>query len=42
MTVSITISSLIAIAGIGYALLKIIGRPTVIESLKSHGLKTLK
>lgn len=41
MTVSITISSLIAIAGIGYALLRIIGRPPVIESLKSHGLKTL-
>lgn len=41
MAVSITISSLIAIAGIGYVLLKIIERPGIIESLKSHGLKTL-
>lgn len=41
MAVSITVSSLIAIAGIGYALLRIIGRPGIIESLKSRGLKTL-
>jgi uncharacterized membrane protein len=41
MIVLITISSLIAIAGIGYALLRIMSSPGVIESLKSHGLKTL-
>ena len=39
MIVSITISSLIAIALIGYALLKALSRPSVIDSLKSHGLK---
>jgi len=38
----ITISSLIAIAGIGYALLRILSRPALIESLKSRGLKTLR
>jgi uncharacterized membrane protein len=38
--ISITISSLIAIAGIGYILLKIISKPSMLESLKSHGLKT--
>jgi uncharacterized membrane protein len=41
MAVSITISSIIAIAGIGYSLLRILNRPDIIESLKSHGLKTL-
>jgi hypothetical protein len=41
MMISITVSSLIAIAGIGYVLLRIISRPGIIESLKSHGLKTV-
>ena len=39
MIVSITISSLIAIAFFGYALLRMLSRPSVINSLKSHGLK---
>lgn len=39
MIVSITISSLIAIAGIGYILLSILSRTTIIEPLKSSGLK---
>jgi len=39
--ISITISSLIAVAGLGYALLRILSRPGIIGSLKSHGLKTL-
>ena len=39
MIVSITISSLIAIAVVGYALLRVLSRPSVIEPLKSHGLK---
>jgi len=39
--VSITVSTLIVMAGIGYVLLKIMGRPGILESLKSHGLKTL-
>jgi len=38
---SITISSLIAIAGIGYSLLTILSRSSVIEPLKSRGLKVL-
>lgn len=42
MIVSITISSLIAVVGIGYALLSIIGRPSIIDSLESHGLKVVK
>ena len=41
MIVSITISSLIAIAIIGYSLLTILSRPSVIEPLKSRGLKVL-
>lgn len=41
MMVSITISSLIAIAVIGYSLLIILGRPSVIKPLKSRGLKVL-
>jgi hypothetical protein len=32
---------LIIIAGVGYILLKALSRPTVIEPLKSHGLKVL-
>ena len=41
MIISITISSLIAVAVIGYSLLNILGRPSVIEPLKSRGLKVL-
>lgn len=39
MIASITISSLIAVAVIGYALLSILSRPSIIEPLKSRGLK---
>ena len=39
MIVSITISSLISIAVIGYLLLSILSKPTVLEPLKSRGLK---
>jgi len=39
MIVSITISSLIVIAGLGYTLLSIISRKGIIEPLKSHGLR---
>lgn len=42
MIVSITISSIIAIAVIGYVLLTALTRPNVIEPLKSHGLKVLQ
>lgn len=41
MIASITISSLIAIAGIGYSLLTVLSRPNIIEPLKSHGLKVI-
>ena len=41
MIFSITISSLIAIAVVGYSLLTILSRPGVIEPLKSGGLKVL-
>jgi len=41
MIVSITISSLIAIAVVGYGLLTILSRPGFIEPLKSRGLKVL-
>jgi uncharacterized membrane protein len=41
MIVSITISSLLAIAVIGYLLLSILGRPRIIEPLKSRGLKVV-
>lgn len=41
MIVSITISSLIAIAAIGYLLLSILSTPSVLEPLKSHGLKVI-
>jgi hypothetical protein len=39
MLVSITMSSLVATAVIGYALLRILSSPEVIEPLKSRGLK---
>jgi uncharacterized membrane protein len=41
MVVSITISSLIAVAVIGYLLLSILSRPNIIEPLKSRGLKVV-
>lgn len=40
MIISITISSLIAIAGIGYLLLRALRSSTVINALKSWGIKT--
>jgi hypothetical protein len=39
--ISLSISSLIIIAGLGYLLLKALSQPNVIEPLKSHGLKAL-
>jgi len=39
MMMSITISSLVAIAVIGYLLLLAVSRPNVIEPIKSKGLK---
>ena len=42
MIVSITISSWIAIAVIGYSLLILLSRPRIIEPLKSRGLKVVK
>jgi len=41
MIVSLTISSLIAVAVIGYALLSVLSRPSIIEPLKSHGLRVV-
>jgi len=38
---SLTISSIITIAAIGYVLLKAMSKPAVIESLKAKGLETL-
>jgi uncharacterized membrane protein len=42
MIVSITISSLIAVAIIGYALLLVLSRRGIIEPLKSRGLKVVE
>lgn len=39
MVASITVSSLVAVSGIGYLLLVAIGRPSIIEPLRSQGLK---
>ncbi len=39
MIVSITISTLIAMAVIGYAILKALSRPNIINPLRSYGLK---
>jgi len=39
MIASLTASSLIAVAVIGYLVLSILSRPNIIEPLKSHGLK---
>jgi uncharacterized membrane protein len=41
MVVSITISSIIAVAVIGYLLLSILSRPSIIAPLKSKGLKVV-
>ena len=41
MIASITVSSLIAITVIGYLLLSILSKPSVIEPLKSRGLKVM-
>lgn len=41
MITSITLSSLVAVGIIGYALLMILSRPAIIEPLKSRGLKVL-
>jgi uncharacterized membrane protein len=42
MIVSLTISSLIAVAVIGYALLLVLSRKGIIEPLKSRGLKVVE
>jgi hypothetical protein len=42
MIVSITASSFLAISVFGYALLRALNRPQIIESLKSRGLKILE
>lgn len=41
MIISLTLSSWVAIAVIGYGLLTIFSRPAIIEPLKSRGLKVL-
>ena len=41
MIASLTISSLIAVAVIGYLVLSILSRPNIIEPLKSRGLKVV-
>jgi uncharacterized membrane protein len=41
MIFSLTVSSLIAVAVIGYALLLVLSRRGIIEPLKSHGLKVV-
>jgi hypothetical protein len=41
MIASITISSLIAIAVLGYSVLSVLSRPRIIEPLKSRGLKVI-
>ncbi len=41
MIASITISSLIAIAIIGYSLLSMLSKPSILEPLKSRGLKVV-
>jgi uncharacterized membrane protein len=41
MIVSLTVSSLIAIAGIGFLLLSLLSRKGLIEPLKSRGLKVM-
>jgi uncharacterized membrane protein len=41
MIVSITVSSLVAIAVVGYLLLSALSRPSILEPLRSRGLKVL-
>ena len=41
MIVSITVSSLIAVAVLGYIVLNVLSRPSIIKPLKSRGLKVL-
>lgn len=41
MIISITVSSLIAVAVIGYLVLSVLSRPNIIEPLKSRGLKVV-
>jgi uncharacterized membrane protein len=41
MVASITISSLVAVAVLGYVVLAVLSRPSVIEPLKSRGLRVL-
>jgi uncharacterized membrane protein len=41
MIVSLTLSSLIAVAVVGYSLLLVLSRRGIIEPLKSHGLKVV-
>jgi hypothetical protein len=38
---SVSISSLIVITGVGYILLRALGQPSITASLKSHGLRAL-
>jgi len=38
-TISLTVSSLLALALFGYALFKVLSRPSTLEMLKSRGLK---
>ena len=42
MVVSITVSSLIAVAVLGYVVLMLLSRPSIIEPLKSRGLKVVR
>ena len=41
MIISITLSSLVAIAVLGYLLLSTLSRPNILNPLKSHGLRVL-
>jgi uncharacterized membrane protein len=42
MLISVMISSLIAVAVIGYIVLKVLSSPSILKALKSLGLKTLE
>jgi hypothetical protein len=39
MTISLTASSLIAVSLVGYTLLKVVSRPSIVRLLKSYGLR---
>ncbi|MCX8152820.1 MAG: QueT transporter family protein [Candidatus Bathyarchaeota archaeon] len=41
MIISVTVSSLIAVAVIGYLVVSMLGRPNIIKPLKSRGLKVI-